>query len=81
MTPTDNVHCGAMGKRDQNISNQLREKIKAAEKAGTTRADIARRSKVSESQISRFMGGKSLTVETLERLAGAIVGGLTFRQE
>ncbi len=57
-----------MGMCERNIINRVRTSITtAAEKAGTTRAELSRPSGVSESQISRLMVGKTLSVQTLVR--------------
>ena len=52
------------------IEKQLRE---AVLNCGETRYSLSQRSAVSQAQLSKFcVGGKTLTADVLERLAGAL---------
>ncbi len=59
----------------------LTERVrKAIEESGMTRYEIARRTGVQESTLSRFMSGKaSLTLDTLDMLAKELGLELTVR--
>lgn len=48
--------------------NELRIKIREMKSEGITTVELSRRSGVPQPCISRFLGGKTITVATLEKL-------------
>ncbi|MFN0012897.1 MAG: helix-turn-helix domain-containing protein [Phycisphaerales bacterium] len=51
----------------------MRRAIKQAERAGTTRYELCKRTRVSQAVVSRFMAGtRGLGVDVIERLADGL---------
>lgn len=60
--------------------SQLKEAVRDAERKGTTRYRIAKKSGVSQAQLSRFVAGTvAPRLDTAERIARAIGRKLTLK--
>lgn len=73
MKKLDSDTCKIVSMRLESPSMELSDAIRTAiDDCGMSRYELAKRSGVSQAALSRFMQGKSMTTDLLDRLAGPL---------